>query len=138
MQTYRIKSKYAEGALFLSDIEISPLIIFCNTLFPGTEFKYSHTIEERHWLYYFPLGEDNEQRGLSVVIDSNLINFTVEENCDMRPFEWYWHTKLKYHHLLQYRVFKAYELLESMGLIEHHIVDSILKRSSVLQIGITS
>lgn len=141
MNNYRIEDPNPpEGATHWDDASISYFTIFCNTLFPGAEFKYVRTRKEGvHELAYFPCGEIDKRAGLWVTLHPNLIDFEVCEYSnnpaalvDDLVASCNWEPVLRHNTLLGYNIYKAYGILESAGVIQHYIVDDVLKKPTAV------
>ena len=128
---------HMKGDTYLSKIESSYLKLFCDMLFPGADFKYVRTRSEKHCFQYVPqikklvTNQFTNHKSLWIELEKNLLNFEVQEFNDF-PRSGFWlgfSTTLKYNKLIAYNIFKAYEYLESIGAIEHHVVDKILSKT---------
>jgi len=108
----------------LDVITQSFLKIFCDTIFPGSDFSYrkSRMMGERkeHEFAWYPDEKNPDQhkrnhKALWIRISENFLNIEVLEYNDLDNF-WDWHEP-KYRKVISYRIFEAYKMLTDAGVI---------------------
>ncbi|PCI20137.1 hypothetical protein COB64_02400 [Candidatus Wolfebacteria bacterium] len=109
----------SERKKILETLEESALKIFCDKLFPGTDFTYMGSSSQRHEFSYYPnkgkKGSESE-KALCVYISEDMTNFEVLEYNDANPgMPWGFHRTLKYNELYAFHIVEAYATLSSMG-----------------------